>query len=104
MIKIGLFICALIIFTGCMSEKERMIKEGYPQNYAQGYEDGCSTGNSEAGMWTSFKKNVRLYDTNRDYHRGWNEGKDHCYKKQKSYQDVQMQQAIQNKLYEKKKK
>ena len=40
---------ALFLLSGCVSDKERMIKEGYPKLYAQGYEDGCYTGRSMAG-------------------------------------------------------
>jgi len=103
MIKIALSLSALILLAGCMSEKERMLKEGYPPNFAIGYEDGCATGNSEAGAWASFKKNVRLYEADKDYRHGWDEGKTHCYNQFKSTQDIQLQQALERKLNEKKK-
>ena len=103
MIKIGLLVSILVLFTACMSEKERMIKDGYPEKYATGYEDGCSTGNSAAGGYGNFKKKIRLFDSNSDYQRGWKEGHAFCFQKEKSNQEAQLQYAIERKLNEKKK-
>ena len=102
--KIGLLLFAALVFSGCMSEKERMIKEGYPVQYAQGYEDGCNTGRGMAGGYGSMTKKIRLYDSDKDYFRGWNEGKEMCFVREKSNQDANLKRAIEQKLYEKKKK
>jgi len=61
-----------------MSEKERMLKQGHSLNFSQGYEDGCSTGHGEAGMFSAFKKNPRLSKISSDYRKGWNDGRIFC--------------------------
>ena len=104
MMKFGFIIFVALVFSGCQSEKERMIKEGYPAQYAQGYEDGCSTGRGMAGGYGNMEKKIRLYDSNKDYFRGWNEGKEMCFVREKSNQDANLKRAIEQKLYEKKKK
>ena len=61
-----------------MSEKDKMLKQGHSLNYSQGYDDGCSTGHGEAGMFASFKKNPKLSKTSNDYRRGWKDGRLFC--------------------------
>ncbi len=94
---------ALFLLSGCVSDKERMIKEGYPKLYAQGYEDGCYTGRSMAGGFGNMEKKVRLYESDKDYFHGWNDGRDMCYQTQKSLQEADLQYALKKSLEKKKK-
>lgn len=99
--KIVLLVSILFLFTGCMSEKERMIKAGYPEKYAEGYDDGCWTGRSAAGGIGSFNKKIKLFDNDKEYKRGWDEGSSFCFQKEKANQKVQLQYALERKLNEK---
>ena len=104
MIRPILLLSALFfLFTGCLSEKERLIKKGYPKMYAEGYQDGCYTGNGEAGGFGSFEKNPKFFDLDEQYTKGWYEGHRYCFNEVKSMQDRDLKNAIEHKLYEKNK-
>ena len=50
---------ALFAISGCMSQKEIMVSQGYPLSYAEGFEDGCHSGKKAGGsMFDQFKKDV----------------------------------------------
>ncbi len=111
--KAGIEIVVTVIFvilyiTGCASQKETMIEQGYPPAYADGYQDGCSSGNNAAGsMLDQFKKNVQLYKENNDYHQGWDDGYKQCKAKQAAFQEeyrtsVEQQRLIEEKRHNKK--
>ncbi len=72
-------LCSLFFLAGCASEGQRLMQEGASAEYAQGYDDGCSSGKKAAGdMFAQFHKNVRAYQTNTDYRQGWNDGHEEC--------------------------
>jgi len=104
MVKLGFLIISLTMLSACSTEKERMLEKGYPKQYADGYQDGCSTGQAAAGGIGSMDKKIRVYDSNKDYRRGWDDGRSLCYEREKSAQNVRLQNAIQSKLYQKNKK
>ncbi len=55
------------------------MQEGASPAYAQGYDDGCSSGKKAAGdMFAQFHKNVQEYQHNSDYRQGWNDGHEEC--------------------------
>lgn len=70
----------LILLTSCGgTEGQRLMQEGASPAYAQGFDDGCSSGKKAAGdMFSNFHKNVREYQHNSDYHLGWNDGHEEC--------------------------
>ena len=75
------FACLLsvLFLAGCASEGQRLMQEGASAEYAQGYDDGCSSGKKSAGdMFAQFHKNVRAYQSNSDYRQGWNDGHEEC--------------------------
>jgi hypothetical protein len=50
---------ALIAISGCTSQRENMIKQGYPLPYVDGFDDGCHSGKKAGGnMFDQFKKDV----------------------------------------------
>lgn len=64
---------------GCMSEKEAMVKRGYPLAYADGFDDGCHSGKKAGGdLFNEFRKDVRRFDDDRCYAQGWSDGFRQC--------------------------
>ena len=45
-----LFVSLLFVMTGCVSQKENMIQQGYPLAYADGFDDGCHSGKKAGGL------------------------------------------------------
>jgi hypothetical protein len=80
--------------SGCMSEAQRMTKEGYPPAYTRGYDDGCHSGKMAGGnMFEHMRKDVRRYDSDRDYRQGWDDGYGSCEKQQEA-SDRALQRSI----------
>ncbi len=64
---------------GCASEGEQLVQQGYPASYAQGYEDGCTSGKKAGGSWfAEFKKDVNRADADPQYAEGWSDGFAEC--------------------------
>jgi len=82
-----------------MSEKDRMLKQGHTANYSQGYEDGCATGQGEAGMFSSFKKNPKLSKASKEYRTGWKDGRGYCKNQAISMQRSMTDDAIRAREY-----
>lgn len=74
---VGLWIT--LSLTGCQSAHQHMIDQGYPPAYADGFEDGCSSGRQAAGLMVGgFRKNVARYLHERQYETGWDDGFRQC--------------------------
>ena len=69
-----------ILLGGCAgSEGQRLMREGASPAYAQGFDDGCSSGKRAGGdMFAQFHKNVRAFQMDPDYRQGWNDGNAEC--------------------------
>ena len=72
--------CSLIlILTGCVSQRDAMVQQGYPLPYADGFDDGCHSGKKAGGsMFDQFKKDVRRFQTDKQYAQGWSDGFRQC--------------------------
>ena len=98
----------ILYLTGCASQKEIMLKQGYPPAYAEGYQDGCNSGNNAAGsIVDQFKKNIQRYEQDSNYRQGWDDGYKQCKAKQDSFQQqyrttIEQQQLIEEKRHNKK--
>ena len=80
-------VCGLIAISGCVSQKESMIKQGYPLAYADGFDDGCHSGNKAGGsMFDQFKKDVRRFESDSQYSQGWSDGFRQCETEQERLQ------------------
>jgi hypothetical protein len=67
------------LLTSCATEGQRLMNEGASPAYAQGFDDGCSSGKKSAGdMFSQFHKNVQEFQHNQDYRQGWNDGHEEC--------------------------
>lgn len=72
-----LFLLALL--AGCQTTHEQMIAQGYPPVFADGFQDGCSSGQQAAGaIGGTFKKDVPRYLKQPEYATGWDDGFRQC--------------------------
>ncbi|KJK05958.1 MULTISPECIES: hypothetical protein [Pseudomonas] len=79
----------IVLLTGCQSTHEQLINQGYPPAYADGFEDGCSSGRQAAGVMAGdFRKDVPRYLHNPQYETGWDDGLRQCQAMQEN-QDLQ---------------
>ena len=80
-------ICGVIAMSGCASQKEMMIEQGYPLSYADGFDDGCHSGNKAGGsMFDQFKKDVTRFNSDTQYSQGWSDGFRQCETEQEAIQ------------------
>ena len=76
-----------LALSGCMSQKDIMVKDGYPLAYATGFEDGCHSGHKAGGsMFEQFKKDVKAFNTSKDYAQGWSDAFRECETEEESLQ------------------
>lgn len=80
-------VCSVVAISGCVSQKESMIKQGYPLAYADGFDDGCHSGNKAGGsMFEEFKKDVKRFENDSQYAQGWSDGFRQCESEQEALQ------------------
>lgn len=82
------------LLTGCGgTEGQRLMQEGASPAYAQGFDDGCSSGKKAAGdMFSQFHKNVQEFQHNSDYRQGWNDGHEEC--RSEGISNMQQQELV----------
>ena len=72
----------ILAISGCATERlqrERNQLAGQPEEYKDGYVDGCSSGTKAAGNpYYSFKKNATRFDADKLYAQGWTDGFNVC--------------------------
>lgn len=92
------------ILFGCTSQKESMIKQGYPVAYADGFDDGCHSGQKAGGnMFDQFKKDVSRFQSDSQYAQGWSDAFRQCESEAES-QDRNMRMAQEQMNYLERKK
>ncbi len=75
------------LLAGCVSEKEAMIKKGYPMAYADGFDDGCHSGKKAGGsLFDEFRKDVGRFDDDHRYAQGWSDGFRQCESEEEAYE------------------
>jgi hypothetical protein len=63
----------------CTSQKEALIARGFDPAYAEGYDDGCSSGQAAAGStFDSASKDESRYAGDSQYTQGWDAGLAEC--------------------------
>ncbi|MEA1946153.1 MAG: hypothetical protein U9N83_02480 [Thermodesulfobacteriota bacterium] len=76
---ITVIIFGAVLLFGCASQKQTMIKQGYPESYADGFEDGCHSGKKAGGnLFEQFKKDVVRFNKDKNYAQGWSDGFRQC--------------------------
>jgi len=99
------FLCSLLMISGCISQKESMIQQGYPLPYADGFDDGCHSGKKAGGnMFDQFKKDVRRFQQENQYAQGWSDGFRQCETEEESMQRQIRMSMEQQQLMEEKKR
>ncbi|MDH0732258.1 hypothetical protein N5F23_17545 [Pseudomonas sichuanensis] len=90
MSRYWLGLCVLLLLAGCETTHEQMVNQGFPPAYADGFQDGCSSGRQAAGpMAGDFRKDVARYLHNRQYESGWDDGFRQCQGMQNSEEQRQ---------------
>jgi len=78
---------AIALLGGCATQKDSMVKQGYPLAYAEGFDDGCHSGHKAGGnLFEQFKKDVRRFERSREYAQGWSDGFRQCESEQEAIQ------------------
>jgi hypothetical protein len=104
LLLIGSAVCGLVAISGCVSQKESMVKQGYPLSYADGFDDGCHSGKKAGGsMFDQFKKDVRRFEGDSQYAQGWSDGYRQCETEQEALQRQIRMGVEQQRLMEEKK-
>ncbi len=97
--------CSLfLILAGCVSQRDTMVQQGYPPSYADGFEDGCHSGRKAGGsMFDQFKKDVRRFQTDKQYAQGWSDGFRQCETEEEALERQIRTNTEQQRLIEEKK-
>ena len=97
-------LAAALLLSGCVREKTSMVRQGYPQPYADGYDDGCHSGKKAGGnLFDQFRKDVPRFDADHQYAQGWSDGFRQCETEQESLQRQMRMSIEQQKLAEERK-
>ena len=104
LLLVSAVIFSLVAVSGCVSQKEIMVQQGYPLSYADGFDDGCHSG-KKAGdsMFDQFKKDVGRFANDPKYAQGWSDGFRQCETEQESLQRQMRMGMEQQRLMEEKK-
>ncbi len=63
----------------CGSAEERLIERGFPPAYAEGYADGCASGEEAAGgLFAEGRQDTSRYGADDQYNQGWDDAFDEC--------------------------
>lgn len=75
-------LAALVValaLAACTSPKDALIERGFPAAYAEGYDDGCASGNKAGGgLFAEASKDVGRYASDSQYAKGWDDGFAKC--------------------------
>lgn len=96
--NIAILLVGVVFFTGCMSQKDVMVKKGYSLEYAGGFDDGCHSGKKAGGsLFDQFKKDVNKFTNDSKYALGWSDGFRQCESQQEAAQrQIRMGIELQN--------
>ena len=95
---------SLFMLWGCVSQRDAMVQQGYPLSYADGFDDGCHSGKKAGGsMFDQFKKDVRRFQSDKQYAQGWSDGFRQCETEQEAMDRQTRMGMEQQRLLEEKK-
>jgi hypothetical protein len=70
---------AALALAACGSVEEALIEQGLPPAYAEGYADGCASGEEAAGgLFAAARKDASRHGSDDQYTQGWNKGFEEC--------------------------
>jgi hypothetical protein len=97
-------IFGIVMLTGCVSQRDIMLKQGYPLAYADGFDDGCHSGKKAGGsMFDQFKKDINRFEKHTQYSQGWSDGFRQCESEEEASQRQIRMSIEQQRLMEEKK-
>lgn len=64
--------------SGCASSSNPLMGPGHTPDYAAGFNDGCSSGNASQNVTYHYRKNIKRFDTEKQYAEGWTAGYQKC--------------------------
>jgi hypothetical protein len=74
-----LALVAHLALAACTSTRDALIERGFDPAYAEGYDDGCSSGNDAAGgFFAETRKDRGRYGNDSQYSQGWDAGFAKC--------------------------
>ncbi len=74
-----------LMLSGCATTQQTMVEQGFPAGYAQGFDDGCHSGRKAGGsLFDQFRKDVRRFESDRDYASGWSDAFRQCESEQEN--------------------
>jgi hypothetical protein len=69
----------VLALSACTSTRDALIEQGFPPAYAEGYDDGCASGEKAAGgLFGEARKDPSRYGADDQYTRGWDAGSGKC--------------------------
>jgi len=104
LLLLALTLSLFLILSGCVSQRDSMVQQGYPLSYADGFEDGCHSGKKAGGsMFDQFKKDVRRFQADPQYAQGWSDGFRQCETEQEALERQTRMSIEQQRLTEERK-
>ncbi len=104
LLLLALTLSLFLILSGCVSQRDTMVQQGYPLSYADGFEDGCHSGKKAGGsMFDQFKKDVRRFQADPQYAQGWSDGFRQCETEQEALERQTRMSIEQQRLTEERK-
>jgi len=69
----------LVGLSGCKTPPNELMGPGHTPMYADGFNDGCSSGRvTQNPVVGWYKKDTKLFESDKQYAQGWNEGYQKC--------------------------
>ncbi len=104
LLLLALTLSLFLILSGCVSQRDTMVQQGYPLSYADGFDDGCHSGKKAGGsMFDQFKKDVRRFQADPQYAQGWSDGFRQCETEQEALERQTRMSIEQQRLTEERK-
>ncbi|MFC4699549.1 hypothetical protein ACFO4O_05185 [Glaciecola siphonariae] len=95
---------AIALTSACVSTKDDLISKGYPVAYAEGFDDGCHSGNKAGGsMFDEFRKDINRFNADMQYAQGWSDAFRQCESEQEALQRQTRMAIEQQRLNEQRK-
>jgi len=104
LLLLALTLSLFLILSGCVTQRDTMLQQGYPLSYADGFDDGCHSGKKAGGsMFDQFKKDVRRFQADPQYAQGWSDGFRQCETEQEALERQTRMSIEQQRLTEERK-
>lgn len=79
--QLALFTATMLLssLSGCGTPQNPLMPPGHTAIYEEGFNDGCSSGRvSQNPVVGWYRKDTKLFESDKQYAQGWNEGYQKC--------------------------